>query len=98
MESNENALGPSDVDFSGLLLGFSGAALMYMGETKLAPGENPTINMTLARQNIEIISLLADKTKGNLTETEQHLLQQILLDLRMRFIEKNKIMQKNQGS
>jgi hypothetical protein len=46
--------------------------------------------MSLAHQNIEILALLAEKTKGNLADEEERLLQQLLLDLRMRFIEKNR--------
>ncbi len=77
------------VDFRGLILGFSGAALQYMGETK-AVGESRYENMALAQQNIEILALLAEKTKGNLNDDEENLLRQLLLDLRMRFIEKSR--------
>jgi hypothetical protein len=77
------------VDFRGLVLGFSGAALHYMGESP-AQGEKPVLNLSLAHQNIEILALLADKTKGNLSDEEERLLQQLLLDLRMRFIEKSR--------
>jgi hypothetical protein len=86
MSSAENSL---VVDFRGLILGFSGAALHYMGESPAA-GEKPVLNMSLAHQNIEILALLAEKTKGNLADEEERLLQQLLLDLRMRFIEKNR--------
>lgn len=85
--STEQASGA--VDFRGLVLGFSGAALHYMGESPAA-GEKPALNMPLAHQNIEILALLAEKTKGNLTDEEERLLQQLLLDLRMRFIEKSR--------
>ena len=77
------------VDFRGLSLGFSGAALQYMGESKAA-GEAQVQNMALAHQNIEILALLAEKTKGNLNDDEESLLRQLLLDLRMRFIEKSR--------
>ena len=77
------------VDFRGLILGFSGAALQYMGESK-ATGESQIQNMALAHQNIEILALLAEKTKGNLNDDEESLLRQLLLDLRMRFIEKSR--------
>ena len=90
MDSKENSDKSPDIDFSGLILGFSGAALMYLGDAKAAPGERVQVNLALARQNIEFISLLAEKTKGNLNGDEQRLLQEVLLDLRMRFIEKSK--------
>ena len=77
------------VDFRGLILGFSGAALHYLGESSVE-GEKPALNMPLAHQNIEILALLAEKTKGNLSDEEEGLLRQLLIDLRMRFIEKSR--------
>jgi hypothetical protein len=85
-----NATSQTDaVDFKGLILGFSGAAMHYLGES-VAPGESPVCNMSLAHQNIEILALLAEKTKGNLSDEEESLLRQLLIDLRMRFIEKSR--------
>lgn len=74
------------VDFSALILGFSSAALHYLG---LAPalGKGPTINLALAKQNIEIIKMLQDKTKGNLSPEEVKLVQQLLADLQVRWVE-----------
>ena len=79
----------SEVDFKGLILGLSGAALHYMCEMKQT-SPAITVNLPLARQNIEIIAMLFEKTKGNLSPDEEALMQQVLLDLRMRFIEKSK--------
>ncbi len=79
-----------NIDFKGLVLGFSGAALHYLGETKASVEAKDIVNLPLARQNIELISLLSEKTKGNLSPDEESLIQQVLLDLRMRFIEKSK--------
>jgi len=46
--------------------------------------------MDLAKQSIDIISMLKDKTKGNISEDEEKLIEQMLFDLRMRFVEANK--------
>ena len=43
------------VDFRGLILGFSGAALHYLGDSP-ATGEKPVLNMPMAHQNIEILA------------------------------------------
>ena len=72
------------VDFSGLILGFSSAALSYMGFTSGIPGEK---NLDLAKQNIDILDLLRVKTEGNLTTEEEKLLGQILQDLRQKYRE-----------
>lgn len=88
-EKKDEAAEISEVDFKGLILGLSGAALHYMCEMKQSSPTN-TVNLPLARQNIEIIAMLSEKTKGNLSADEEALMQQVLLDLRMRFIEKSK--------
>lgn len=75
-----------EVDFSGLVLGFCSAALSYMG---MGP-ENLGKNLTLARQNIDILSLLQEKTKGNLSDEEKKLLEDVLRDLRLRYVDINR--------
>jgi len=82
--SSENM---GEIDFKSLILGLSGVALHHLGETKASEGQPDLVNFPLARQNIEIIAMLAEKTKGNLTSEEEGMIQQVLLDLRMRFIE-----------
>ncbi len=77
-----------EIDFSGLILGFSSAALSYMGVSENA-GDSVR-NLDLARQNIDLIALLAEKTRGNLTAEESKLLNQVLSDLRLRFVEASK--------
>ena len=47
-------------------------------------------NMTLAKQNIDLLALLEEKTKGNLTGDEERLLHQVVFDLRLRFVEESK--------
>lgn len=85
-EDNPNSDG-SEIEFKELILGLSGAALHHLGETKASI---ESLNFPMARQNIEIIAMLVEKTKGNLTADEESMIQQVLLDLRMRFIEKSK--------
>ena len=69
------------VEFSGLVLGFCSAALSYMGYGDASTGKS----LPLAKQNIDILGLLAEKTKGNLTDEEQRLLNDALLDLRTKY-------------
>jgi hypothetical protein len=77
------------VDFSGLILGFSSAALYYMGEATIE-GRSPVKNLPLARQNIDIIRLLKDKTQGNLSDEESRLIQQLITDLQVKLVESSK--------
>ena len=77
------------VSFSGLVLGFSSAALHYLGEAPL-DGQPTKVNLVLAKQNIDFLNLLADKTKGNLNRDEKSLLDQVLTDLRLKYVEVQK--------
>ncbi len=47
-------------------------------------------NMVAARHAIDLLSILEEKTKGNLTGDEERLLAQVLFDLRMRYVERSK--------
>ncbi len=81
---------PPAVDFSALILGFSSAALYYMGESAL-DGQPPTAqNFSLARQNIDILMLLRDKTAGNLLPEEAQLIAQLIADLQLKLVEAKK--------
>jgi Domain of unknown function (DUF1844) len=50
-------------------------------------GGQPRVDIIGARQTIDTLSLLAEKTKGNLTSTEEHFLQNCLYELRMAYVE-----------
>lgn len=79
-ESEEDSI--TEVDFSGLILGFSSAALYYMGAVAANPDESlEETNLPLAKQNLNIIKLLEQKTKGNLSPEEQSLIQSVLKNL-----------------
>lgn len=77
--------GAQKLDFPGLILGFSSAALYYMGENPAGSKEPPEKNMELAKQNIDIIDLLKTKTANNLTEDEDKLITQLLTDLKLKY-------------
>lgn len=50
-------------------------------------GQRPRVDIMGARQTIDMIAVLAEKTKGNLTEIEERTLQTVLFDVRMAFLE-----------
>ena len=84
-------IGEVAVDFSQLVLGFSSAALHYLGETH--PFEKvdlPVKNLILARQNIDILELLSSKTRGNLLADEEKILAEVLTDLRLKYVHASK--------
>jgi hypothetical protein len=82
------------IDFSTFVLSLSHSALMHLGEAPHpdSPEGAGAVeqNLPLARQTIDLIALLEEKTKGNLSGDEERLLHQVLFDLRMRFVELSK--------
>ena len=78
------------VDFSTFILSLSHSALMHLGEAPDPETGQIQKNLPLARQTIDLIGVLEEKTKGNLTGDEERLVGQILFDLRMRFVELSK--------
>jgi len=78
-----------EMSFATLVLSLSTSALLHLGVAppEAASGEKPPEpNLPLARQTIDILEILRDKTRGNLDGAETALLDQVLHDLRMRFV------------
>ena len=73
------------IDFTTFVLSLSTQALMQLGEVK-GPDGQMAQDLLMARHTIDLLGLLESKTKGNLTGEEERLLQQVLFDLRMRFV------------
>jgi Domain of unknown function (DUF1844) len=48
------------------------------------------VDLPLAKQTIDLIALLEEKTRGNLTKDEESLLKHILYDLRLRYVQKTR--------
>jgi hypothetical protein len=88
-KTSEDASLPS-IDFSTFVLSLSHSALMHLGEAPDPETGKTAASVTLAKQTIDLIGMLEEKTKGNLTGEEERLLGQILFDLRMRFVELEK--------
>ncbi len=79
------------LDFATLVLSLSHSALVHLGEAPHPDGDAAQKDLALARQTIDMLGLLEEKTRGNLTGDEERLLSQILYDLRMRFVERSKV-------
>lgn len=78
------------IDFATFILSLSHSALMHLGEAPDPETNAVQANLPLAKQDIDLLGLLEEKTKGNLTGDEERLLAQVLFDLRMRFVERTK--------
>jgi hypothetical protein len=76
----------AEMNFDKLVQSLYMTAALQMG-AGTQPGEQPRVDILGARQSIEMLSVLVQKTKGNLNDKEQRLLQNALFELRMMFME-----------
>jgi hypothetical protein len=76
------------IDFTTFVLSLSTSALASLGED--TSGADPKLQLALARQTIDLLVLLEDKTQGNLTGEEERLLAQVLTDLKLKYVTKAK--------
>jgi hypothetical protein len=61
-------------------------ALFYLGDLA-GPGGEPVVNLDMSKHQIDTLSILEEKTKGNLNEEEQRLLDTALYETRMRYVQ-----------
>ncbi len=75
------------INFSTFLMSLSTQALMHLGEIASPLSGKVEIDVPVAKQMIDIIGVLREKTRGNLDKGEDDLLEGILYDLRMKYVE-----------
>ena len=73
-----------EIDFSTFILSLVTSAMVHLGEAPHPEGAQRK-DLALAKQTIDIIALLRDKTQGNLSADESRLLDEVLFDLRLRY-------------
>jgi hypothetical protein len=71
--------------FSTLVQSHLTQALFYLGDLS-ARGAEPTVNLEMAKHQIDTLGILEEKTKGNLSEEEQKLMDTVLYEARMRYV------------
>jgi hypothetical protein len=79
------------IDFYTFIVSLGSSALVHLGdaphpETRQAAAPN----LTLAQQTIDVLAMLREKTKGNLSADEEQLFDHLLRDLRLRFVERSR--------
>lgn len=84
-EGGEEAPLP-EINFSTFIFSLSTSALIQLGEMPDPVTKESGKNLPLAKQTIDIMGMLQEKTQGNLTSDEETLVKNILYDLRMRFV------------
>jgi hypothetical protein len=76
-----------EINFSTFIISLSTQALMHLGEIADPQSGKVLKDIPVAKQMIDIIGMLRDKTKGNLSAGEDRLTEDILYDLRMKYVE-----------
>jgi hypothetical protein len=87
----------SGISFAAFVLSLAHTAAVHFGDIPdPVSGDKAPANLGAAQQMIDILSLIEEKTRGNLTAEERQLLEQVLFELRLRFVQAAK--QDGEGS
>ena len=90
-DAPEGPYDPNAVTFVGFVLSLAHTAAFHFGDVAdPVSGQPGTVNLAAAQQIIDILALLELKTRGNLSAEERQLLEQLVYELRMRYIEASK--------
>jgi len=75
-----------EINFVNFIFSLSTSALIQLGEIQDPLTQQQVKDLPLAKQTIDLIGMLKEKTKGNLTPDEEKLIETVLYDLRMRYV------------
>src|SRR6266850_5656180 len=90
-EHEEDHDSADGIGFAAFVLSLAHTAAVHFGDIPdPVSGQTSDANLPAAQQMIDILSLIESKTRGNLTAEERQLIEQILYELRLRFIEAQK--------
>ena len=87
---SKNQPGPEslpEINFSTFIISLSTQALMHLGEIANPLSGKSENDIPVAKQMIDILGMLQEKTRGNLDTGEERLIEDILFDLRMKYVE-----------
>ncbi len=79
---------PFELNFSTFVISLSTQALAHLGEIQNPIDAQMAVDLGAAKQLIDILGILKEKTKGNLDQAEAALLENMLYDLRLRYVER----------
>ena len=75
-----------EINFINFIFSLSTSALIQLGEIQDPLTQKQVKDLPLAKQTIDLIGMLREKTKGNLTPDEEKLIETVLYDLRIRYV------------
>ena len=74
------------IEFTTFVLGLASTTLIHLGDAPNPETGSAQPSLVLARESIDLLCLLREKTQGNLTAEEQRVLDDVLADLRLRYV------------
>ncbi len=77
----------TDLSFSNFVTSLAIQALICMGDLKAPGTDKSEINLEGAKETIDLLLLLKEKTKGNLSSEEQTLMSSVIPDLQLKFVQ-----------
>jgi hypothetical protein len=81
-------LDPSDLTFSGFVLSLASTAAVHFGDLPdPSTGRKAPADLDAAARIIEVLAMLQQKTKGNLIKEEERLVDDLLYELRLRYVQ-----------
>jgi len=86
-DAPKGAKGPVKIDFSSFILSLYSSGLVQLGKVEEPSTGKKSVNLDLARNTIEMIVMLEEKTKGNLTQEEDNLLKALITEIRLAYVE-----------
>ena len=75
-----------EINFSTFIVSLNASALLHLGAIEDPTTGQKTKNLPMAKQTIDILSMLEEKTDGNLNNEEKNLLKNMLYDLRLMYV------------
>jgi hypothetical protein len=88
-EAADRREGLPEIDFATFVMSMASSALVHLGELA-HPEHGARRDLPIAKQTIDILGMLAEKTRGNLTSDESKLIEHLLYDLRLKYVEAKK--------
>jgi hypothetical protein len=89
MADEEKKQPESGIDFYTFMLSLASSAFVHLGDAPHPETGKPAApDLALAHQTIDIIAMLREKTRGNLSPEEEKFVENLLADLRIRFVTK----------
>lgn len=79
-----------EIDFGMFVMSLASSVLVHLGEIAHPDSRAREPNLPLAKQTVDILGMLREKTRGNLTQEEAQLLDNLLYDLRMKYVDAKK--------